>query len=288
MAKPSRRGFFGHDATLAWTAIGSIAGVLALVLGVLTYVNDVSQDKAHPPDPANTSKATSAAKSPAPDAAPAESEWSGSVRVPTDAAVDLDATPPYVDKLRPHDNANEFVYDGDGTLSFTFGFARAAVWRDASDPSESQCVTAIDHGSNNSVMTVEAGQRLCVKVYEDGGVRYAYLTVDSATSRTLAFDMVRWAVHSNNPDAGSNPRDEGDGHWSGWALFWWSLLAIALIGIAGFAGGLLDAGWAIPFAVLVLVGWLIIVWTSMAWWAMLLVVVLAVVAFLAMLAFGIG
>lgn len=271
-------------------ALASIATILTFVITMITLVDEIAKGNEHSSGSANTSITTSRAApgtvGPSSPDTPAQSQWSGSVRVSTDSAVDLDATPPYVDKLHPHDNANEFIYDGDGALSFLAGFARASLWRDASDPSESQCVDAISQGSNNSVMTVEAGQRLCIKIFETGGVRYACITIGSASSRTLTFDVVRWAVHPNHTLSGDE-RD-GGGHWSGWALFWWSVLAIALIGIAGFVGGFTDSIWAIPFAALVLVLWLVLVWASMAWWAILLVVVLAIVAFLASLSFGVG
>lgn len=281
------RGIFGNRTVIILGALASIATILSFVITILTLVNENAKGNEHSSDSANTSITTSRAapdtvKPSSPDT-PTGSEWSGSVEMPTDAAVDLDATPPYVDRIHPMDAANEFTYRGDRFLSFD---APAALWRDASDPSESQCVTAVSRGSYQLGTAVEVGQRYCLKIYQYSGVRYAFITIVSATSRTLSFDLVRWAVHL--PDAGSDTRKDDSGHWSGWALFWWSLLAIALIGIAGFVGGFSDSIWSIPAAVLVLVLWLILVWVSMAWWAILLVVVLAVVAFLASLSFGVG
>jgi hypothetical protein len=264
-----------------WAAISGIVGILGLILGILTYVHDVGQDRGQPSGAPTVVATPGTVGTTAPDT-PTGSEWSGTVQMPVDSAVDLDATPPYVDKVHLYDNANEFGYDGDGMLDF---LTRASQWKDASDPSESQCADAIDQRSDNGVVSVEAGQRLCVKIYERSGVRYACVTIVTATSRTLVFDLVRWTTHPSTGSKTSGDNTGNDG-WSGWALFWWTLLAVVLIGLAGFLGVLSDSNWFLLVALVVLVIWLIIVWTSMAWWAMLLAIALMVVAFVAAVAFA--
>jgi hypothetical protein len=214
-------------------------------------------------------------------------EWNGTVHIPDGAAVDLDATPPFVDRLDPGNGVNDVTYEGDhcrqgswcpfgyhGPFLKFAGSAKATKWTNAAAPTESQCREAIGNRGESS-MFVDAGYQLCIRTSPpEGGTRYILVKVVVADHGSLSLEVTRWS----RATAATAAADTGR---SGWSMFWWTLLAFVLVGAIGFGAGIAESVGPALIAVPVAVGWLILMWGSMAWWLIVLLLILMVVTFVA-------
>jgi hypothetical protein len=210
------------------------------------------------------------------DAAPLAGVWSGDIEVPDSAGVDLDATPAFVDKQDPQRNANDIIYVSDhfgwGSnfghvapfLKF-LGSTEAAKWTDAAVPREDQCRQAVDERADDGIF-VEKDYQLCVRTYPgEGRVRYTVLRV------TRVGDSIVLHV-TRGPEATFDPGR------SGWGMFWLTLVTFVLVCLACLAAGGMESPWPAVLAVAVAVVWLILIWSSMAGWLIVLLLVLMFVA----------